>query len=139
MTRAYIDTNIFCDVLLDRKQFIYGSGNILEMCADGMLKGISSSSSILNLLFIIKKIKGTVTAKRDIKNLLQLIQVVPVNEAIISSAIESDFSDTEDAVQYHCAIESDSKFIITRNKHDFRKSRIPVYTPEEFLERKKRK
>ena len=39
----------------------------------------------------------------------------------------------EDSVQYHCAIENNTDCIITRNKKDYSKSKIPVYTPTEFI------
>ena len=39
----------------------------------------------------------------------------------------------EDGLQYQCALEESVDCIITRNKKDFFGSKIPVYTPDEFL------
>lgn len=52
----------------------------------------------------------------------------------ISQAIQSDFSDFEDAVQYHTALSGNIDAIITRNPKDYINSAIPVYTPSEFIQ-----
>jgi len=58
---------------------------------------------------------------------------LPVDEKIISLALNSDFRDFEDAIQYYCAVENKIKMILTRNLSDFKKSAIPVATAEEFV------
>ncbi|HFB61523.1 MAG TPA: PIN domain nuclease, partial [Bacteroidetes bacterium] len=47
--------------------------------------------------------------------------------------LNSDFSDFEDALQYFSALRAECDIIITRNAKDFKKSRIAVMTPDEFL------
>ena len=56
-----------------------------------------------------------------------------VDDSIIHKALESDFNDFEDAIQYFTAIENNMDCIITRNVNDYKKSIIPVYTPTELL------
>jgi len=41
--------------------------------------------------------------------------------------------DFEDGLQYYSAIENSQDIIITRDLKDFKGSKIPVMTPEEFL------
>jgi hypothetical protein len=41
-----------------------------------------------------------------------------------------------DGLQYYSAIENEIDVIITRNKKDFKNSKIPVLTAKEFLARK---
>jgi hypothetical protein len=55
------------------------------------------------------------------------------NDKIIELALNSDFGDFEDAIQYYCAIENGIKVLITRNLKDFKHARIPVLTAEEFV------
>ncbi|MEI7803577.1 MAG: PIN domain-containing protein [Bacteroidota bacterium] len=133
MTKLYIDTNVFVDVFLERKEFVYASGNIIEMCAERAVTGFTSASSILNLYFIVRKFKGGATAKKILSQILSMFEITEVDEKIIYEALESNFTDVEDAVQYQCALRADADFIITRNLSDFKKSRIPVYSPEQFL------
>ena len=47
------------------------------------------------------------------------------------------FFDFEDAIQYEIAKENQQEIIITRNTKDFRKSDVPVFTPEEYLKLQK--
>lgn len=63
-----------------------------------------------------------------------LVEVLPTDDEVISTSLQSDFSDFEDAVQYNTAISGNASIIITRNPKDFGKSTIPVYTPSEFLQ-----
>jgi predicted nucleic acid-binding protein len=58
------------------------------------------------------------------------------NDKIIQKALESGFSDFEDAVQYYTAAENKMDYIITRNTGDYRKSIIKVYTPSQYLKMK---
>ena len=46
---------------------------------------------------------------------------------------DDTFPDFEDGLQYYSAIENDIDIIITRNKKDFKNSKLPVLTAKEFL------
>ena len=48
-------------------------------------------------------------------------------------ALRSKLTDFEDAVQVESAKQSGIGIIITRNKTDFVKSDVSIFTPEEFL------
>jgi hypothetical protein len=52
----------------------------------------------------------------------------------VLAALDSKFTDFEDALQYFSAVNSNKiDAIITRNIKDFKKSALPVFTPNEFL------
>jgi hypothetical protein len=72
-----------------------------------------------------------------LKNLRLLLTVLNVDDSIIHKALESDFNDFEDAIQYFTAIENSMDCIITRNVDDYKKSIIPVYTPTELIKQVK--
>jgi len=46
---------------------------------------------------------------------------------------DEKFPDFEDGLQYYSAIENSVDIIITRNKKDFKRSKLPVLTAKEFL------
>ncbi len=56
-----------------------------------------------------------------------------MDEKIIDLSLASDFKDFEDAVQYYAAVQAKAECIITRDKNDYNKGRLPVLTAEEFL------
>ena len=57
----------------------------------------------------------------------------------ILSALDSEWKDFEDSVQNAVAEVHDYDCIITRNKNDYKKSNLKVFTPEEFLKKIKNK
>jgi hypothetical protein len=58
-----------------------------------------------------------------------------VDSALIDEALASPLRDFEDAVQYHSALRTNADMIVTRDARHFRRSAIPVLTPEAFLAR----
>ncbi|HEX2968284.1 MAG TPA: PIN domain-containing protein, partial [Bacteroidales bacterium] len=55
-------------------------------------------------------------------------------EETIKDALQSEFPDFEDSIQYFSALDSKRiDVIITRNIKDYKKSDIPVMTPGDYL------
>ena len=69
----------------------------------------------------------------SIKTLLSLFEIAHVTRAVFDTAIISGFEDFEDAVLYASASLSNADCIITRSIKDFKKSRLPVYLPNDFI------
>jgi len=61
------------------------------------------------------------------------VSIIEVNESIIDSALNSTFTDFEDAIQYYAAMSANIDLIITRNIEDYKQASIPVLTAEQFL------
>ena len=62
-----------------------------------------------------------------------LVNVLPLDDKITDLALNSEFRDFEDAIQYFTAIENDQDIIVTRNQPDFKESKIPTMTAGEFI------
>ena len=62
-----------------------------------------------------------------------MLHVIDSSESVIDKALNSDFSDFEDAVQYYTALEHEIPVILTRNIRDYKKASVIVQTPETFL------
>ncbi len=57
---------------------------------------------------------------RIIKEMRELVNIIPVGEEIIDKALSSEFYDSEDAIQYYSALSNKTiEAIITRNSKDF--------------------
>ena len=66
-----------------------------------------------------------------------LVELLSLDDKRTELALSDDnLPDFEDGLQYYSAIENQIDVIITRNKKDFRNSKIPVLTAKEFLARK---
>jgi hypothetical protein len=63
-----------------------------------------------------------------------MLTITPINAVIVNKALQSSFSDFEDALQYFSAITVSSDIIIvTRDINDFLKSDVQVMTSDDFV------
>ena len=133
MDRLYLDTNVILDFLKDRPNADFVERILME----AHKKRILLNTSVLNFatIYYIERRRGHKT--KEILKRFQLINkvITPVDQTAWSyhSALKSDFSDFEDALQYFAAIECNSNYLISGNKRDFRKSAIPVKTAKEYV------
>lgn len=64
-------------------------------------------------------------------DLESMVEILEVNKSIIKFSLNSDLTDFEDAIQNACALTNKKiEFIVTRNIKDFKKSQLPVFSPE---------
>ena len=79
---------------------------------------------------------STKEAKQIIRKFKVLIELLSLDNKITELALnDDDFSDFEDGLQYYTAMENEIDVIISRNKKDFKSSKIPILTAKEFLAR----
>jgi len=64
---------------------------------------------------------------------LSVLSVVALDEKILNQAVDSDFADFEDAIQYFSATRISADCIISRNLSHYKNTDIPVMTPREFF------
>lgn len=130
---VFIDTNILIDFLAKREPCYETVETILSMCADKKIDGYISAHSILDTLYILRKLPLEYRRKK----ILDLCKIVGVvgddSEKIINALNNLDFSDIEDCVQFECALFVGADYIITRNIKDFTSSTVKPITPEDFL------
>lgn len=79
------------------------------------------------------KVVGDAAARQHIGQLLTLLELAPVNHAVIAQALHSPLKDFEDAVLAQSAYAIGAQAIITRNGRDFMGSPLQVYSPQEWL------
>jgi len=133
MKNIFIDTNIILDILSERHPY-YDSASALVSKGDyRKIKIYASSVSLVTVDYIITKDTTEKEAREILRKFRVLLEILPCTEKEIDLALNSDMKDFEDAVQYHIALENDIDCIITRNLKDFKGSKIPVMTAEQFL------
>ena len=131
--KVFVDTDIILDLLARRSPHYTYAATLFSAAERGNLIIYASSLSIANLYYMLRKLKSREYALRHLRKLRLLARIVSVDEKTIDLALASDFNDLEDAVQNYAASENGIKVIITRNKKDFKKSRLVVCTAEEYL------
>ena len=91
------------------------------------------SLSFSTIFYLLRKQVGKEKAMLILRSFRKLVSVLPVNDGIVDEALQSSFTDFEDAIQYYSAVNSGIDTIITRNVKDYRNAEATVMTPEEFL------
>lgn len=132
MDKIFIDTNIVLDLLQKREDFYKEAQELFTLSDTKQVKLYVSALTIANTHYILfKHLKNE--ARNALSKFKVLVEVLPVDDKILSLSLASNFSDFEDAIQYYTAIENDIALIITRNKKDFKNSKISVLTAKEYL------
>jgi predicted nucleic acid-binding protein len=132
MHRVLVDSDIILDLLAKRDPFYNHAAKLFTLIETGTVKGFTTPVIISNIFYILSKLKNKDDAGKLIRKLRLLFGIIEVNEKIVDLALESDFTDFEDSIQYYSARQNDINFIITRNIKDYRLSKIKVVTAEEY-------
>ena len=134
MTKIFVDTNIVLDLLQKREGFYEAAQQLFTLADNKQVELYISALTIANIHYILfKHLK--MEARKVLSIFKGLVEVLPINDHIISLSLVSDFPDFEDAIQYYTAIKNGIALIITRNKKDFNQSNIPVLTATEYFNR----
>ena len=137
MSRLLIDTNIVIDLLSKREKFYNEAADLFSRADKNELELTISSLTFANTNYILTKLKSAKEAREILRKFKVLVELLSLDDKITELALSDDnFPDFEDGLQYYSAIENRIDVIITRNKKDFKNSKIPVLTAKEFLARK---
>lgn len=66
---------------------------------------------------------------------MSFTKVSTLDKEMVIKAFEAGVKDVEDVAQYGSALSLSSDCIVTRNKKDFSFSKLPVYTPADFIDK----
>ena len=135
MKHVLIDTNIILDIAQQREPFFEAANQIFDKIEEGEIKGVVTASSITDIYYLSRKASGRDKTIAFIRELIEILDVLSVTKETIIYALETNFKDFEDAVQYCVADMNHIDMIVTRNKSDFALSTIEVCTPEELIKK----
>ena len=135
MEKVFVDTNIIIDLLAKREPFYKDAQDLFTMSDKKEIHLCISSLSFANAYYSIAKHHKEVDAKKYLAKFKVLVTVLALEDKAIELALASEFNDFKDGLQYFTAMDNDSDIIITRNKKDFKNSKIPVLTVGEYLKK----
>jgi len=135
MKKLFLDTNIIIDLLSERQPFYTEAAQIFSLADKKEIEVSVSALSFATTNYILLQSKKSDEAKQILRKLKLIVQVLSLDEKIVELALnDSDFKDFEDGLQYYTALEHGLDAIITRNLKDFKKSRIPVMSADQYLQ-----
>ena len=130
--KVLIDTNVVLDFLLHRNGYAFAV-DIFGMAEKKYITGYISASAITDIFFLAKGKLGKKATKEALKDLLKVFLPAAVTDSHILQALDLEWDDFEDSVQFVVGESIAVNYIITRNNQDFSSSPIPAITPEQFL------
>lgn len=128
-----IDINILLDVLQRREPFYEASARLLALAETGRIRGFIAAHSVTTLFYLIQKDKSSAHARASITDLLQFLEIAPVDQTTIEQALNLDYRDFEDAVQMISALQCKAEYLLTRNVTDYQPALLPAIQPVDFL------
>jgi predicted nucleic acid-binding protein len=129
-----IDTNIVLDILLQREPYYKQAARICVLSEKGYIQSFLSASAVTDIFYIARKeLNDKAAALGLLKNILKTIHIASVTESSIHEALDLEWNDFEDSVQYVASQSISAEYIITRNPKDFAGSEIKVLSPDEFI------
>lgn len=133
MKKLLVDTNIVLDLLGRRMPFYTEAAKLFSLADRKKLRLSISALCLADTNYILSKQLPVKDVRKILRKFKPLVNVLALDDKISDLALNSEFDDFEDAIQYYTAIENDQDVIITRNLQDFRESKLPVMTAGEFI------
>jgi len=133
MIKLFIDSDIILDLLIKRNEY-QSSAKLFTIIENKELKGYASPIVFANVHYIMTKYGGKEKSILNLRILRKFLSILTLDEEILDEALYAEAPDFEDSIQYIASEKNEIDFIITRNKKDYKRSKIPVLTATEFLE-----
>jgi predicted nucleic acid-binding protein len=134
MKNIFLDTNVLIDFLADRRPFSLAVAKIFDLSFFGNIKIYISAISYNNIYYILRQSLSNNETIKLLNELCEMTEIADVTKSIIKKSLQTEFKDFEDSIQFNCALSLNKiDFIVTRDTKDFRKSTLPVMTPEEAV------
>ena len=131
--KILVDSNVAIDVLLKNEPFYASSVKIVGLSKLG-IQLFLSASAVTDIYYIVtRSLKNKKIAMDLLKDLLKKVDVAAVTGNEIRQAVNFDWDDFEDAVQYAAGESIAVDYIVTRNKKDFASTVLPVVSPDDLL------
>jgi predicted nucleic acid-binding protein len=131
--KVFVDTDIIYDLLAKRDPFYSAAAHLFTLADEGTIQIFISALSLANIHYLISKHQSESQAKQILRKFKLLVHVTSLTEKIIDLALNSEFEDFEDAIQYFSALQNDIEILLTRNLKDYKKAQISVLTAQNFI------
>lgn len=130
-----IDSNVILDYILEREPFFNMAEKVLNLSDNHNDITLNvSASAVTDINYIAyRNLKNQELVYSLVKKVLSMVKIATVSEKEIIDAINLNWKDFEDAVQYSVALSNGMDAVITRNMKGFSQAEVKIYTPEEII------
>lgn len=137
--KIFVDTNVMVDLLAHREPFYESAKRLFSLADTDKCTIVIAALSFSTTAYLLeRKLTYDELSTIILRQFASIVEIASVDERVVRKSLSttSRFNDIEDAMQHYAATQSGCDFIITRNVKDFTQSDIPVYTPDEFLNKR---
>jgi predicted nucleic acid-binding protein len=137
--RFFLDTNVLFDLYEEERASHKDSLLLVKQGLLGQVELVVTAASVMTMLYSLQRYKlprGLIIG--GLNRILPHLDIAQVNAPELIAGINSDWTDIEDAIQFHAAVASGHIDAIVSNDTDFKQQRlVPVLTPKQALKRVK--
>ena len=134
--KTLIDTCVIVDVLQKREPFYKSAMDIVLAVSNRRCLGILTAKSVSDIYYILRR---SIHNEEEVRKLLRILFILFDVEDTFSTdcqlVLDSSMNDYEDAIMVQTAVRVGADCIVTRNLKDYKPAAIPVFSPDEFLEK----
>ncbi|MBQ7705864.1 MAG: cysteine--tRNA ligase [Selenomonadaceae bacterium] len=134
--KLLIDSNVILDYILEREPFFEMAKKVLNLSEnDDDITEFISASAVTDINYIAyRTLKNRDLVYILIRKVLKMVEIAPVTDKEITNALDLNWKDFEDAVQYSVALSNNIDAVVTRNMKGFSQGEVKICTPEEILD-----
>lgn len=136
--RLLLDVNVLLDCLVTEADGQARAGKaasdqVIDLCDRRRHHGLVAWHTLPILSYYHGRQNQPVVTAAMLDDLLRVVEIPTVGHADAANWRSHGIADFEDALQMASAIVGGAEVIVTRNVTDFAAARVPVMTPEDFL------
>lgn len=133
--KVFIDTNVLATILLKEAPRMRACAAVVSLSNNSKFQVFTSAITLATCFYFAEKKYGKEAAKSKLRLVVDNLKVARCDEDEAKNAFTLPVvSDFEDGLQYFAAVREGCKAIITYDFNGFHYSKIPLYTPEDFLQ-----
>lgn len=102
MNSLFIDSDVLIDLLAQRENYVEAAA-LMTIIGNKRAAAFTTPIVLANVDYIISKYSSKVRSRKAIRALRKWLSILPMDENTVDTALESEFSDFEDALQYYAA------------------------------------
>ena len=131
--KIFLDANFLLDLTLKRNAFSHVS-KIMQSGINGEIELYTTPAVLHIVSYFLSKAHNAAISKKIIGVLLNDITIIDCSHATAVLAVNSNFEDIEDALQYYAALTHNLDYFITSdiNLKKLSLPQLPVYSAKEL-------
>lgn len=133
LVAVLLDTNVLLDVILDRAPWAETATALLDAIAKGHARGYVAGHAVTTVYYLVEREKGRAAAATAVSDLLDILDVVPLEGTDFQRALALGLKDYEDAVQAAACLKTGAEFLVTRNERDYKGAPVMPRSAAEVL------